>query len=1103
MCGLLNGKEVAGDVEPFFRQMEQQKESHQSRGWKYTAEIMSIEIFGDVATARISESGYMGRLNFHDAFHLMKTGGKWKITSKLVWEEPSAPLLALLPPPSDADAADPVTRSADPAPPTLKLSLHVKVTDGLCERLLERGSGLPAEVTKLLTTTQDDQAAARVELYAGERPFCEGNRFLGMMELAPLPIPSYRSFVQLELSLRVDEGGAISARAAEVERRALGEPFCEAEWQGEATALVGAPPPANPYSEVTPFSFALTKHLPVLLPTRTVRLNGRDVVIRQHQRREEERIGTGGVLWEAAIVLADYKVLELGAGTGLVAIALALEGALVCATDGNPRVLEGANVNVQGALGQSSSMVSLEVFDWNSANDLAQFRAKGPWDVILGSDLVYPGNAGKKCVDSNALAPPADETLIGLLDALSDPKTEIILALKDRTGELERFHRRISQEGWSMQRAAQESIMPEFRRVLYTTVTRKHSLKGAGAFSLRGLRFFPRLLLLRAVRRSARPDRPPTGYVRTNKAIVAARSSEALREVLKSLEKDQRPLNGVNLATIFFKAAKHPEEVYSPSTLGFLAKTLACDAVKLDARQCASCLYGLQKLTPSDPHVLQLVDALATKIRKNLEIKDQLNAQAVSNMLYGLQGLSTNFQEVRRLLVALATVCSRKQRLSAQGVGNALYGLQGMKSDVSELQELLVVLKPLIQNAAGLDGQAIGNALYGLQSMTSSCREVQELLQALAQKVKHFDGTLTEQETSNALYGLQFMNGDEAPSVKEILQVLSRQTGPGGQASIGRAFRSGKRLSRHPVNPLETSRAALPADWLKAAFGSDSTGKASPGSCYFLDLGCDMGGFARAVAQARPDLRVIGLELRHNAVAFANARARAEGLANVAFLESNAAQDLGQLLVDLRKAQGHVATVSMNFPDPHLDRVEHRERRLVSGKLVAWLAEHLEPKRGEVLFQSDVELLTAEAKAAFSFSQCFEVLAWEERAELVPTERETVVLKRGLAVPMKLVSAMLCRKDPPLANDFHHPGLVNYLQNTLLEVVLPVHAPQNDLSSESKPRQYPRPNFCWEAYKQGRPGRVRPVNRTVRGSSAEWPSAAACLDMQTSSCQGG
>ncbi|CAE7296861.1 unnamed protein product [Symbiodinium sp. CCMP2456] len=56
-------------------------------------------------------------------------------------------------------------------------------------------------------------------------------------------------------------------------------------------------------------------------------------------------------------------------------------------------------------------------------------------------------------------------------------------------------------------------------------------------------------------------------------------------------------------------------------------------------------------------------------------------------------------------------------------------------------------------------------------------------------------------------------------------------------------------------------------------------------------------------------------------------------------------------------------------------------------------------------------------------------------------------------------------KDPPLAGDFHHPGLVNYLQNTYLEVVLPVHAPQNDYGCDQKTKQYPRPNFCWEAYK--------------------------------------
>ena len=397
--------------------------------------------------------------------------------------EDNPQMLALLPPESAEDA---------PSTTSLMLSLHLKVKDGVCEELLHRGSPLPAQTTKLFTTTHDDQASARLELYAGERPFCEGNRFLGMMELAPLPIPSYRSFVQIEVDLQIGENGSIRCRAAEIESRALGEPFCEAEWQGEIS-LGCQPPSPNPYSEVTLFSFALTKHLPVLLPTRTVRLpNGQDVVIRQHQRREEERIGTGGVLWEAAIVLADYvmrnshlgwtgkKVLELGAGTGLVAIALANEGAEVCATDGNPRVLEGAHVNIQAAAAKASfaGSVSLDVFDWNSVDDLARIQGKGPWDVILGSDLVYPGNAGKKCVDSNALSPPADETLIFLLESLALQNTAIIMALKDRTGELERFNQTISKFGWSMHRAPPESIMPEFRSVHQVAVL--HLENGSG-----------------------------------------------------------------------------------------------------------------------------------------------------------------------------------------------------------------------------------------------------------------------------------------------------------------------------------------------------------------------------------------------------------------------------------------------------------------------------------------------------------------------------------------------------------------------------------------------------------------------------------------------
>lgn len=203
------------------------------------------------------------------------------------------------------------------------------------------------------------------------------------------------------------------------------------------------------------------------------------MVIRQHQRRQDERVGTGGVLWEAAIVLADYvgrnreslawrgrRVLELGAGAGLVAIALGLEGAEVCATDGNPRVLEVAQRNIE-TNGPLPGVVRVEAFDWNSAEDLQRIQTAGPWDAIVGSDLVYPGNAGRRCVASNEEKPPADETLLRLLDGLVGEDTQVILALKDRTGEVARFIELASEPHrcWSVEKVSPEAIMPEFRAV--------------------------------------------------------------------------------------------------------------------------------------------------------------------------------------------------------------------------------------------------------------------------------------------------------------------------------------------------------------------------------------------------------------------------------------------------------------------------------------------------------------------------------------------------------------------------------------------------------------------------------------------------------------
>ncbi|CAJ1362195.1 unnamed protein product [Effrenium voratum] len=480
-------------------------------------------------------------------------------------------------------------------------------------------------------------------------------------------------------------------------------------------------------------------------------------------------------------------------------------------------------------------------------------------------------------------------------------------------------------------------------------------------------------------------------FIQTNKAVVASESPAALRQLLDAVVRNRRPLNGVNLATILFKAAKmDATEVYSPASLAYLAKQM--HGQTMDGRQLASSLYGLQGLGAFPMAELEeLVCSLAVQAER---LEEELSGQAVSLALYGLQSLEDESGQnlaVRRLLRALARRLSRGSRgsLTAQGVGS-VYGLQGLSSS-PELRELLVALRPLVE-AAPLDSQAIGNALYGLQSMNSDSREVCQFLETFAIKLRGFDQKLNEQEASNAVYGLQFMD-PELPCVRELLAAIARasairsesresRSGP-GPAGPGRAGRA----ARHPVDQrLSKLRPGWRAElrrFLARACGAC-------GACRVLDVGCDLGGFVRGVARARPDALVLGLEARPHAVAFARAKAEAQGLRNAAFLQGNAKLDLEHVLTELSQ----VEAVTINFPDPHL---LNREQRLVSGHFVRLLAEHLQ-SGGEVLFQSDVSLLVEEAKAAFMLGGCFLDCPWVPRQDFVQTEREAAVRQSGWPV---------------------------------------------------------------------------------------------------------
>ena len=79
MNGYFNGHLGIGSPEPFFAEVSNLQGSEP--GENYQGEIESIEVIGDVATARLVETDFLGS-DFVDFFHLIRIEGEWKIVSK-------------------------------------------------------------------------------------------------------------------------------------------------------------------------------------------------------------------------------------------------------------------------------------------------------------------------------------------------------------------------------------------------------------------------------------------------------------------------------------------------------------------------------------------------------------------------------------------------------------------------------------------------------------------------------------------------------------------------------------------------------------------------------------------------------------------------------------------------------------------------------------------------------------------------------------------------------------------------------------------------------------------------------------------------------------
>jgi tRNA (guanine-N7-)-methyltransferase len=132
-----------------------------------------------------------------------------------------------------------------------------------------------------------------------------------------------------------------------------------------------------------------------------------------------------------------------------------------------------------------------------------------------------------------------------------------------------------------------------------------------------------------------------------------------------------------------------------------------------------------------------------------------------------------------------------------------------------------------------------------------------------------------------------------------------------------------------------------------------------PGGPVELDCGFGRAEFILARAQERPDIELIGLELRRYLIDKARARIEETGTGNVHVFLANVKEHL-PILFD----PGMLHKVYIHFPDPWTTRRKHHKRRMVDAQLVATLHGLLEP-RGEVHLMTDKRPVGEEMLALF------------------------------------------------------------------------------------------------------------------------------------------
>src|SRR6201997_404274 len=92
------------------------------------------------------------------------------------------------------------------------LSLGIETLGGVFTRLIERNTTIPTKKSQVFSTAEDNQTAATIRVFQGEREMAADNKALGQFDLVGIP-PAPRGVPQIEVTFDIDANGIVNVTA--------------------------------------------------------------------------------------------------------------------------------------------------------------------------------------------------------------------------------------------------------------------------------------------------------------------------------------------------------------------------------------------------------------------------------------------------------------------------------------------------------------------------------------------------------------------------------------------------------------------------------------------------------------------------------------------------------------------------------------------------------------------------------------------------------------------------------------------------------------------------------------------------------------------------